>query len=127
MSGPVALRYEGLRELAVAFKATDDALLGELKDDLGKVGDVVRDEARTLFDSISVKTANGFETRVRAGGVARELVVVAQSLRKTTGLHGLYGAMQMKVALLPARDAKLGEAAVILDQGAGRLLREHGF
>lgn len=130
---PVSLRYEGLRELAQALRETDRALLNELKVELEKVGEVVRIEAVRLFTkgvarSASIqKTAEGFETRVRAGGQAKDLVVVAQHLSKTTGKRPDYGALQMTRALLPARDAKLDEAAQILEDGAYKLLHEHGF
>ena len=120
------LRYEGIRELAQALRETDKGLLAELQADLGKVGDVVRDEARTLFDHIDVKTASGFETRVRATSRAGGLVTVEQSLRKTTGLRPDYGGTQVKY-MLEAREEKLGEAADILENGAEKLLKEHGF
>ncbi len=108
-----------------AFKQVESGILPELRADLGKVGDVVRDEARRRFESVSSKTAAGFETRVRVGSSA--LVVVAQSLRKTTGSRPDYGATQMRLALLPARAAKHDEAVDILEAGAGRLLHRNGF
>lgn len=120
------IEYEGLRDLIQAFKEVDGEILPELKEDLGRVGDIVRDDAQRRFDSVSTKTASGFETRVRIGG-AGALVVVAQSLRKTTGRRPDYGARQMKDALLPARAAKHEEAVQILEDGAGRLLGRHGF
>jgi|SRR5882724_9846858 len=119
------IRYEGLNDLIRAFKEVDAGILPELKNDLGKVGDVVRDEARRRFETVSTKTAAGFETRVRVGSSA--LVVVAQSLRKTTGTRPDFGARQMRDALLPARAAKHEQAVEILEAGAGRLLKQHGF
>lgn len=121
------IRYEGLAELARALRETDRALLKELKEDLGKVGDVVRDDARHKFEDISLQTAAGFETRVRAGGDASALVVVAQRLRKTTGKRPDYGATQMRHALLPARAEKQEDAVRILEDGAIKLLHDHGF
>lgn len=130
---PVSLHYEGLRELAQALRDTDRDLLNQLKDELEKVGEVVRIDAVGRFTkgvarSVSIQqTAANFETRVRAGGQAKELVVVAQRLAKTTGKRPDYGALQMTRALLPARDAKIGEAAQILEDGAVKLLHDHGF
>ena len=60
-------------------------------------------------------------------GRRRRLLLSLRASGRTTGLHGLYGAMQMKVALFPARDTKIGEAAEILEDGAVALLRRHGF
>lgn len=133
MDGPVTLHYEGLRELAQALKQVDTELLGELQKELGKVGEVVRAEAYGLFtkgvarsESIQ-RTAANFETRVRAGGNAKAIVVVGQRLPSTTGTRPDYGGLQMTRALLPARERKIDEAAQILEDGAYALLRRHGF
>lgn len=119
------IQYEGLHDLVRALRVLEADVLPELKRDMGRVGDVVRDDARRRFEHIDTKTAGGFETRVRLGGGA--LVVVGQSLRKTTGKRPDYGARQMTEALLPARAAKRDEAVRILEDGAGRLLQKHGF
>lgn len=127
MPDSFGLRYEGLREIAQALRETDQALLSELKHDLGLVGDVVKDDAATTFaDKVNAKTAAGFETRVRATSSYGGLVTVEQRLRKTTGKRPDYGALQVKY-LLRARDAKLDEAAETLENGAYQLLRRHGF
>lgn len=126
MAEPAGLRYEGIRELAQALKQIDDGLLHELTADLKNVGEVVREQATSLFDRIDVKTAAGFETRVRATSRSGGLVTVEQKLRKTTGRRPDYGGLQVRY-MLEAREEKLGEAAQILEDGAHRLLREHGF
>ncbi len=127
------INYEGLPELARALKETDTGLLEELKAELVKVGRIVQEDAASRFarkmgDSASIrKTAAGFETRVRAGGGAHSVVVVAQRLTKTTGTRPDYGAKQMTEALLPARAANMDRAERELEQGAYSLLRRHGF
>lgn len=119
------IEYEGLHELVQALRTVESSILPQLVKDMRQVGDVVRDEARRRFEHVSAKTAAGFDTRVRLGSGA--LVVVGQSLRKTSGKRPDYGARQMRDALLPARAAKHDEAVSILEAGAGRLLHDHGF
>ena len=63
-----------------------------------KVGDSVKLDAVQRFAPIDARSAAGYRTRVRQRGV-----IVEQSLRKTTGKHPEYGALQMKRALLPAQ------------------------
>lgn len=127
------INYEALPELARALKETDAALLGELRTELKKVGEIVREDAASRFvrregsSAAVAKTAGGFETRVRAGGGAHAVVVVAQRLTKTTGRRPDYGARQMTEALLPARAANMEKAERALEQGAYALLRRHGF
>ena len=51
------------------------------------------------FSSIDVRSAAGFRSRVKGFG----RVMVEQRRRKTTGLRGDYGVLQMQRALLPSR------------------------
>lgn len=96
--------YEGLRELAQALKETDVALLATLEAGLEKVGDLVRDDAEQRFEELGtrshadgrarsekeaatfVRTAEFFQTRVRARGRASALVVVAQGEKRSPQL-----------------------------------------
>jgi hypothetical protein len=125
------IAYEGLNQILTALKELEADTYLQLKDDLRQVGDVVRDDARHRFTggvarSASVQTtAMGFETRVRTGAV--DVVVVAQKLRKTTGLRPDWGALMMTKALIPARSAQYPRALQILEEGAVKVLREHGF
>lgn len=122
-----SIQYEGLREIAHALKETDATTLGELTRDLGKVGEVVRKEAVTLFDRYDTYSAAGFDVRVRVNTSSLALVSVGQSLLKTTGLHPEWGALQVTEALLPARDHKMIEAERTLEEGAIANLRRHGI
>jgi hypothetical protein len=88
----------------------------------------VQEQARRDFiravDGRNVRrTAEGFRTFVRAGAI----VHLEQSLRKTTGLHPEWGALQMTKGLLPAREEKLDEVADRVELFVGALLHKHGF
>lgn len=120
-----ALEYTGLKELVSALREIDTETLGQVKQAMGEVGQVVTDEARRMFEPFDRHSAQGFETRVRVG--AEALVVVGQRLTKTTGTKPSWGALQMTEALIPARSKKLNEASYILENRVGRVLSRHGF
>jgi hypothetical protein len=69
----------------------------QVRDTFRKVGDIVKVDAAAKFAAYDVRSAAGYRTVVRQRGVS-----VEQSLRRTTGLHPDYGALQMRKALLPA-------------------------
>jgi hypothetical protein len=94
-SETVAVR--GYKELAKASLLADRALRKQMRDTFRAVGEPVRSEAAIRFSTIDARSAAGYRTRVRQRGV-----IVEQSLRKTTGKHPEYGALQMRRALLPA-------------------------
>ena len=122
---PAALEYEGLREVLVALKSVHDQIVPIVTEELAAVGDVVKKDAVRRFEPFDSISAHGFQTRVRPGSTA--LVIVGQSLRKVTGARPQWGALQMTAALLPARSAKMEEAALMLENRVGRLLRSRGF
>jgi hypothetical protein len=66
---------------------------------LRKAGESVR-SAQWRFDRYDARSARGYRIRVRQRGIA-----VEQSLRKTTGKHPEFGALQMKRALVPSLEA----------------------
>ena len=94
-----------------------------IRDELGEVGDAVRQDAEFRFSRYSVKSAAGFKVQVKKAGLVR----VEQSLRKTTGLHPEWGAKMMTAALLPARDAKLEGAVAGLEERIALVFTTHGF
>lgn len=96
--GEIVVR--GYRELLRACDRSGRDTKKEVRQALRNVGEVVRADAAGRFDGYSAKSAAGFKVRVRQRGVA-----VEQSLRKTTGTHPEWGALQMTKALLPARAA----------------------
>ena len=82
----------GLKPFMVALGAADRQTKRMVVEELRHTGDTVRLDAAGFMSRINAKTAAGFRTRVRQRGVA-----VAQSVRKTTGKHPEYGALQMRV------------------------------
>lgn len=99
-----------------------------MREGLRAGGQIVQEEARRKFVRSVIspntrRTAEGFRTYVRAGST----VTVEQSLRKTTGLHPEWGALQMQNALLPAREETLDRVGEKIEDGVGGLLRTHGF
>lgn len=102
MAGTV--RVKGYREFQRAARNAPKDVKRETRKAFRKVGDLVKDEAAQLFDSIDARSAAGYKTRVRQRGVA-----VEQSLRRTTGTRPDFGALQMRVALQPALEAKEDE------------------
>jgi F0F1-type ATP synthase membrane subunit b/b' len=102
MAGTV--RVHGYREFQRAAKNAPKDIKRETRKAFARVGDLVKDEAAQLFESIDARSAAGFKTRVRQRGVA-----VEQSLRKTTGTRPDFGGTQMRVALVPALEEKEDE------------------
>jgi proline dehydrogenase len=98
---------EFMRATAKAEKETKRTIHTRLRE----AGDIVRQDAARRFERYDEKSASGFRIRSRVGGV-----FVEQKLRKTTGYHPEYGALQMRTALLPALDAKSGEVERRMDQ-----------
>jgi len=98
------LRLHGYREFLRACDRAGKETKKEVRGTFRVVGDIVRDEARSLFEDISPKSAAGYRTRVRQRGVA-----VEQSLRRTTGTRPDFGRLQMEEALEPALEEKEDE------------------
>jgi len=140
VTDPIAVKYTGIDEVVHALRGVDDHLLYTLNESMKEVGDVVRDDARERFvakfserssiaSALSIaRTAENFQTQARgitSGTTVR--VAVGQRLRKKSGKRPDWGGEQMKFGLIPARDEKLGESAVILEDGVYGLLHSHGF
>lgn len=95
------VRVRGLREF---IRATDHAgsdSKKEVRAAFREAGEIVRQEAAQRFARIDPRSAAGYRVSVRQRGVS-----VVQSLRKTTGTRPDFGALQMRLALLPALAAK---------------------
>jgi hypothetical protein len=74
-----------------------------VKKTLAEAGETVKADAASRFASYDTKSAAGFRSKALVRGV-----FVGQRLRKTTGKHPWYGALQMIVALRPALRANQG-------------------
>ena len=104
-----------VRNLREFIRATDHAgpaTKKMVRDELKAAGEIVREDAFRRFRDRSPRTARGFRVAVRQRGVD-----VEQRLGKTTGLHPEWGAVQMKDALIPARDAKEPEIILRVEEG----------
>lgn len=98
------LRVKGYREFLRAASRAEKESKKEVRAALREVAEPVRAEAASLFETVDPRSAAGYRVRVRQRGVS-----VEQSLRKTTGKHPEFGALQMREALLPALARKEGE------------------
>lgn len=123
---PGGIRIHGISEVIRALDKVDTEISRDLKDELEKAGELVRKEATRRFQPRSPFSAQGFVTRVRPFSRG-SLVSVEQNLRKTTGSHPAWGALQMTEALVPAREAKLPEVYDRLDHVVDRVIATHGF
>lgn len=95
------LRVKGYREFLRASDRAGKETKRFVRETYRKVGDVVKANAASRFQTYDARTAAGFRTVVRQRGVS-----VEQSLRKTTGRRPDFGALQMRKALVPALEAK---------------------
>lgn len=91
------IRVSGYREFLRACDRSGKATKKEVRGAFREVGEGVRVDAARRIAPVDARTAAGYKVRVRQRGVA-----VEQSIRKTTGAHKKYGALQMRRALLPA-------------------------
>ena len=97
MAQGATLRVDGYRQLMQALARADKQSRKTVRDELRQAAEHVRQEGGVRFAPVDPRSAAGYRTRVRQRGVA-----VEQSLRKTTGRHPEFGALQMRRALVPA-------------------------
>lgn len=97
MAQTQTLRLRGYREFLRACDHAGKDTKREVRAAFRLVGrSVLTDWSRRLAP-IDTRSALGLKTRVRARGVS-----VEQSIRRTTGLHPEYGALQMRLGLRAA-------------------------
>lgn len=133
------VEYEGLRELVQALRATSLELYGAVVDGLRRGGEVVRKDASNRFREYGaglgrpdgfIRAADGFKTQVRPNTSTMALVSVGQTLRRTPDLprrRSNFGALQMRHALVPARDQDMAQVAAVVETEVAGLLHKHGF
>lgn len=117
------LRVKGYYEFLRAVDHADKTVKKAVRDELRAAALPVRleaqhEEADTLR---SAKSAAGLRIIVRRRGVALE-----QTLRKTTGKRGDWGATQMRDALLPALERHQTDVERRLEQTLGRIVDRFG-
>lgn len=91
-----------------------------VRDELRKAAEPVREEAARRFAPIDVRSAARYGISVRRVGT----VAVEQRLRRTTGHHPEFGALQMRRALLPALESNEDKVVAHLDEALERLARK---
>ena len=116
------VRVEGLRELQRALRNYDKELGKELRKELKAAAEIVADQARSLFSGINPASAAGFKPRARGASA-----FVEQSKRRTTGQHPSFGALQMRMALLPVLVSKEPYVINHLEGMLDRLGNQEGF
>lgn len=132
----IGIRYEGLRELAQALRTVNHELYDALISGLASAGKIVRADAAEKFEAWGgdrpgiEKAAGGFRAFVRPNTSTMAILSVGQSLRRSEDLarrRSNLGDLFMRKALLPARNEKLVDVAVAIDESVAQLLHEHGF
>lgn len=118
-----SVKVHGLRELHRALKNYADDVKKELEAELKDAGEIVATGARARFAMIDARSAAGFKPRVRGFG----RVVVEQTRRRKTGRRPDYGRLQMRRALLPAREAAEPRVVDALEAMLDRIGRKEGF
>lgn len=97
-------RVKGYREFLRACQRAEKSTNKEMRAALAKAAEPVRAEAARIFEAVHARSAQGYRVKVRQRGVS-----VEQRLRKTTGAHPEFGALQMREALIPALDSNADE------------------
>jgi hypothetical protein len=110
------------RDTVRGFRDMDKDVAKGLRKQLRESGQLVQRTAAQLFEPVSPHTAGGYKVRVRQRGVA-----VEQSLRRTTGQHPEFGALQMRTALLPALDRNEPEVVAGINNVLDRAARHNNF
>lgn len=108
----------GYRELLKALQRADADTRKLVRQAFRDAGEIVRRDAAERLSKYSARSAQGLKVRVRQRGVA-----VEQSLRKTTGKRPDYGALQMRKALLPAREEQHDKVERFVEDALDRMGR----
>lgn len=100
MAATTTIQVKGLREFLRATDAAGKETKKMVRDRLRKVAEPVLKDARVKLSAYDARSASRLGISVRRTG----MVAVEQRLRRTTGAHPQFGALQMAEALMPALD-----------------------
>ena len=103
MAKSLTLKVEGLSGLVKAADAAGKETKKLVRDRLREVAAPVLDDARSKLSRYDARSASRLGISVRRVGT----VAVEQRLRRTTGAHPNFGALQMQEALMPALDENM--------------------
>ena len=115
------LRVEGLREFQRLMAKADKETKKQLRGIFRETGEAVRSDAQGRFEPVDAGSAAGYRVVVRQRGVS-----VEQARRRTTGRHPQYGALQMRVALIPALEAKRDETLEAFERAIDKIIEVGG-
>jgi hypothetical protein len=116
------IRVSGLRSFLQATDRAGRQTKRLVREDLAAAAEPVRADAQRRFTPINPGSAAAYRVSVRRAG----WVMVVSSKRKTTGLHPEYGALQMRMALIPALEANEAEVAYRLGLALDHIADELG-
>jgi hypothetical protein len=119
MSG-FTISVEGLQELQRALKKAEGDVDKDVKDELRKLGDIVKADATPR--GARYTGIGPYKTIVK-----QKEVVVRQSKNKVTGQRGDFGALQMRTVLEPALDAKSGQIQSGMEDMLDHLIASSGL
>lgn len=111
-----SLRVEGYQQMMRALALADKGSRKAVRDELRNAGEDVRTGAAVRFARYDARSAAGYRTRVRQRGIA-----VEQSIRKTTGKHPEFGALQMRKALVPSLYANEDNTVHAVEEALDRI------
>ena len=122
MANEVTVRVHGLRELNRALNKVNREASKEVRDALAQAG-------RPVADLAQMKLARyvGLSTRTIRPKATSKGVFVEQAARKTTGLRPDFGALQMRVGLIPARAERFDATVEAVEDALDKLGRRAGF
>ena len=126
------IRVRGYTEVVKGLGAVDKATRKAVRADLRHIGDDVKEGSQARLTAYAAthhttpgarasyaRTASRIRTIVRQRGVS-----VEQTLRKTTGLHKEFGALQMRDALVPSLEANEEKTKVAVTESLDRICGE---
>lgn len=99
------VQVKGIRELVRACDAADKETKKLVRGRLREVAEPVLTDARSKLSRYDARSASRLGISVRRVGT----VAVEQRLRRTTGAHPQFGALQMAEVLIPALDENADE------------------
>lgn len=122
MAEPV-LKVLYLRELVQSLNAVAAEIPASLESSISEGAEIIAADARARFEKVSADSASTMLVHKRPG----LKTTVEQEHRRVTGLRPDYGALQMRTAFLPAKEANQDKAVSLMQAGLDALAAEHGF
>lgn len=113
----MTLVVEGLGDLIRVSDQCDRKTKRFVRDELRKTAEPVRDAAIRKFERYDAAVAQRYRIVVRRTGV----IAVEQPGRRTTGLRGDFGSLQMSRALIPGLLENVDRVTDAIDDAIGEI------